>query len=337
MVKQQLEKYQKPKIGFQVLGIILASIFIILSAGLIWFAACDTEQGEIPDVFGWSACSSNGGYDGIPRDALILVRLSQKDQNYEQGKVVAFYYPNAPTSTKIYLGSVVSVEEGNATLYLNQETPELCVDQGLILGRAEYYIEDVGYFLALLEGGYGLILAISILVLFLAILIMFIGNIALRRQRALEAAELEKELDIQEEILEQKRQEAAQLDAPLQDEHQEADASWQEDERELVENTSGVSMEAPEEEQEADKAATKMQISGAADSEQAHICIQAEQRQAEILQKLLQTMQQKKGLDMIVQLTAGEPCMLEIECAWKDVSVVSAILVELQKKHSEAR
>ena len=51
MVKQQLEKYQKPKIGFQVLGIILASVFMILSAGLIWFAACDTEQGELPDVF----------------------------------------------------------------------------------------------------------------------------------------------------------------------------------------------------------------------------------------------------------------------------------------------
>ena len=198
MVKKQLEKYQKPKIGFQVLGIILASIFMILSAGLIWFAACDTEQGELPDIFGWSACSSNGGYQAVPRDAMVLVRLSQAGENYEKGKVVAFYYPNAPTSTKIYLGSVASMEEGSATLYLNEETPELCVDQGLILGRAEYYIEDVGYLLAILEGGYGLILAISILVLFLAILIMFAGNIALRRQRALEAADLEKELDIQE-------------------------------------------------------------------------------------------------------------------------------------------
>lgn len=332
MVKQQLEKYQKPKIGFQVLGIILASIFIILSAGLIWFAACDTEQGEIPDVFGWSACSSNGGYNGIPRDALILVRLSQEGQSYEQGKVVAFYYPNAPTSTKIYLGSISSIEEGKATLYLNEETPELCVDQGLILGRAEYYIEDAGYFLAILEGGYGLILAISILVLFLAILIMFIGNIALRRQRALEAAELEKELDIQEEILEQKRQETAQLDTPLQGESQDDSDSLQEDEAELAEiDAQGVCEEAPAEEQTAEKT-PKMQISGAADSELAHICIQAEQQQAELLQKLIQTMQQKKELEMKVQLAFGEPCTLEIECTWKDVPVVSAILVELQKR-----
>ena len=310
MVKQQLEKYQKPKIGFQVLGIILASIFIILSAGLIWFAACDTEQGEIPDVFGWSACSSNGGYNGIPRDALILVRLSQEGQSYEQGKVVAFYYPNAPTSTKIYLGSISSIEEGKATLYLN----------------------DAGYFLAILEGGYGLILAISILVLFLAILIMFIGNIALRRQRALEAAELEKELDIQEEILEQKRQEAAQLDTPLQGESQDDSDSLQEDEAELAEiDAQGVCEEAPAEEQTAEKT-PKMQISGAADSELAHICIQAEQQQAELLQKLIQTMQQKKELEMKVQLAFGEPCTLEIECTWKDVPVVSAILVELQKR-----
>ncbi len=333
MVKQQLEKYQKPKIGFQVLGIILASVFMILSAGLIWFAACDTEQGELPDVFGWSACSSNGGYDAIPRDAMILVRLSQAEEGYERGKVVAFYYPNAPTSTKIYLGSVVSAEEGTATLYLNQETPELCVDQGLILGRAEYYIEDVGYLLAILEGGYGLILAISILVLFLAILIMFIGNIALRRQRALEAAELEKELDIQEKVLEQKRQEAAQLDAPMQEELQEDETPKQADEAELTEEEIQSSVEdAPAKEQEEDKAAPKMQINGAMDADLARICIQAEQQQAELLQKLIQTMQQKKGLDMSVRLNAGEPCALEIECAWKDVPVVSAILVELQKR-----
>lgn len=329
MVKQQLEKYQKPKIGFQVLGIILASVFMILSAGLIWFAACDTEQGELPDVFGWSACSSNGGYAAIPRDAMILVRLSQAEEGYEPGKVVAFYYPNAPTSTKIYLGSVASVNEGTATLYLNEETPELCVDQGLILGRAEYYIEDVGYLLAILEGGYGLILAISILVLFLAILIMFIGNIALRRQRAREAAELNKELDIQEEILEQKRQEAAQLDAPMQED----ETPKQADEAELTEEEIQSSVEdAPAKEQEEDKAAPKMQINGAMDADLARICIQAEQQQAELLQKLIQTMQQKKGLDMSVRLNAGEPCALEIECAWKDVPVVSAILVELQKR-----
>lgn len=330
MAKQQLEKYQRPKIGFQILGIILASIFIILSAGLIWFAACDTEQGELPDVFGWSACSSNGGYEAIPRDAMILVRLSQAGESYERGKVVAFYYPNAPTSTKIYLGSVASAEEGTATLYLNEETPELCVDQGLILGRAEYYIEDVGYLLAILEGGYGLILAISILVLFLAILIMFIGNIALRRQRALEAAELEKELDIQEKVLEQKRREAARLDAPLPEQDEEDEAAEQEDAGEPAEETVGE--DAPAKEQEAEKAEQKMQMSGAVDSELARICIQAEQQQAELLQKLIQTMQQKKGLEMSVQLNAGEPCALEIECAWKDVPVVSAIVVELQKR-----
>lgn len=330
MAKQQLEKYQRPKIGFQILGIILASIFIILSAGLIWFAACDTEQGELPDVFGWSACSSNGGYEAIPRDAMILVRLSQAGESYERGKVVAFYYPNAPTSTKIYLGSVASAEEGTATLYLNEETPELCVDQGLILGRAEYYIEDVGYLLAILEGGYGLILAISILVLFLAILIMFIGNIALRRQRALEAAELEKELDIQEKVLEQKRREAAQMDAPLPEQDEEDEAAEQEGAGEPAEETVGE--DAPAKEQEAEKAAPKMQMSGAVDSELARICIQAEQQQAELLQKLIQTMQQKKGLEMSVQLNAGEPCALEIECAWKDVPVVSAIVVELQKR-----
>ncbi len=330
MVKKQLEKYQKPKIGFQVLGIILASIFMILSAGLIWFAACDTEQGELPDIFGWSACSSNGGYQAVPRDAMVLVRLSQAGENYEKGKVVAFYYPNAPTSTKIYLGSVASMEEGSATLYLNEETPELCVDQGLILGRAEYYIEDVGYLLAILEGGYGLILAISILVLFLAILIMFAGNIALRRQRALEAAELEKELDIQEEILEQKRQEAAQLDEPLPEPSEEEQPVPQEDEQEAAEENAAQDELAEEQGQE--KRALQMQMSGAMDSELAHICIQAEQQQAELLQKLIQTMQQKKGLDMSVRLTDGVPCTLEIECAWKDVSVVSAILVELQKR-----
>ncbi len=94
------------------------------------------------------------------------------------------------------------------------------MDQGLILGRAEYYIADVGYFLAILEGGYGLVLAISILVLFVAILIMFIGNIALKRRYALEDAQLDAELDVQEEILEKRREEAANFDYRPEDPQQ---------------------------------------------------------------------------------------------------------------------
>ena len=157
---------------------------------------------------------------GVQRDALVLVNLSYGGVNYEQGNVVAFYYPNATTSTKIYLGSISAIEDGQASLYINEKLPELHVDQGLILGRAEYYIADVGYFLAILEGGYGLVLAISILVLFVAILIMFIGNIALKRRYALEDAQLDAELDVQEEILEKRREEAANFDYRPEDPQQ---------------------------------------------------------------------------------------------------------------------
>ena len=66
------------------------------------------------------------------------------------------YYPEAPTATKIYLGSISALEDGQVTLYVNENLPELSINQGYVLGRAEYYIADVGYFFAILEGGYGL-------------------------------------------------------------------------------------------------------------------------------------------------------------------------------------
>ena len=192
MAKQNYtQSYRKPSIAFQVLGIIITTIFLLASGLLIWVAACDTQHGEVPDAFGWSACSSNGEYEGVQRDALVLIDLLDDTASYEQGNVVAFYYPEAPTATKIYLGSISALEDGQVTLYVNENLPELSINQGYVLGRAEYYIADVGYFFAILEGGYGLILAISIAVLCLAILFMFIGNIVLKRRYAAEDEELQ--------------------------------------------------------------------------------------------------------------------------------------------------
>lgn len=337
MVKQKVKKYRKPSIAFQVLGIILVSIFILASGMLIWVASCDAGAGEVPDVFGWSACSSNGAYEGVQRDALVLVNLSHGGVNYERGNVVAFYYPNATTSTKIYLGSVAAIEDGQARLYINEKLPELDVDQGLILGRAEYYIADVGYFLAILEGGYGLVLAISILVLFVAILIMFIGNIALKRRYALEDAQLDAELDVQEEIFEKRREEAANFDYRPQEPQGGGESEGE------LETTSFAEKkeQAPEKAQEAEEPAEaetavrapQTKVSGNAADSLAHISIDADRQQAELLERLLQlAMQQKQVQGAEISLGEGNPCTLSISCEWKDVPIVSAILVEVQKR-----
>lgn len=335
MVKQKVEKYRKPSIAFQVLGIILASIFILASGMLIWVASCDAGAGEVPDVFGWSACSSNGEYEGVQRDALVLVNLSYGGVNYEQGNVVAFYYPNATTSTKIYLGSISAIEDGQASLYINEKLPELYVDQGLILGRAEYYIADVGYFLAILEGGYGLVLAISILVLFVAILIMFIGNIALKRRYALEDAQLDAELDVQEEILEKRREEAANFDYRPEDPQQKGEGEGELEATAFVGKADESFAQGQKKSTEAQVFAGEMQtkVSGNATDSLAHISIDADRQQAELLERLLRlAMQQKQVENAEISLGEGDPCTLSVSCDWKDMPIVSAILAEVQKR-----
>lgn len=338
MAKQNYtQSYRKPSIAFQVLGIIITTIFLLASGLLIWVAACDTQHGEVPDAFGWSACSSNGEYEGVQRDALILIDLLDDTASYEQGNVVAFYYPEAPTATKIYLGSISALEDGQVTLYVNENLPELSINQGYVLGRAEYYIADVGYFFAILEGGYGLILAISIAVLCLAILFMFIGNIVLKRRYAAEDEELQKQLDIQEALLEKKREEAAQIDLHEQKEELSQKAALEPPAfMAKPERAEGQESKMAREEQFSGGDEGSTVISGSADSGVAQIELKAGAQQAEVLKKLFElAVQQNKMKNVSTSWTEGEPGTLHIECSWKDVPVVSAILVEVQKRQKK--
>ncbi len=65
----------------------------------------------------------------------------------------------------------------------------------------------------------------------------------------------------------------------------------------------------------------------------AHISIDADRQQAELLERLLRlAMQQKQVENAEISLGEGDPCTLSVSCDWKDMPIVSAILVEVQKR-----
>ena len=146
-----------------------------------------------------------------------------------------------------------------------------------------------------------------------------------------------KQLDIQEALLEKKREEAAQIDLHEQKEELSQKAALEPPAfMAKPERAEGQESKMAREEQFSGGDEGSTVISGSADSGVAHIELKAGAQQAEVLKKLFElAVQQNKMKNVSTSWTEGEPGTLHIECSWKDVPVVSAILVEVQKRQKK--
>lgn len=174
-------KERKKSLAPRILAIILCVLLLFTAALSIVIAANHVEKGELPYFFGIGVCSYNGAYDNdkdkIPQNAMIFTKKVDS-KALRAGEVVVFYYADAPTLAKLYLASVLEVQEdGSLELYLGEAYGRRTVAAENLRGQMTSYLPYAGYAVSILEGRYGLLLSAATTVLLLAVLVLLIGGL----------------------------------------------------------------------------------------------------------------------------------------------------------------
>ena len=176
-------KERKKSLVPRILAIILCVLLLFTAALSIVIAANHVEKGELPYFFGIGVCSYNGAYDNdkdkdkIPQNAMIFTKKVDS-KALRAGEVVVFYYADAPTLAKLYLASVLEVQEdGSLELYLGEVYGRRTVAAENLRGQMTLYLPYAGYAVSILEGRYGLLLSMATTVLLLAVLVLLIGGL----------------------------------------------------------------------------------------------------------------------------------------------------------------
>lgn len=176
-------KERKKSLVPRILAIILCVLLLFTAALSIVIAANHVEKGELPYFFGIGVCSYNGAYDNdkdkdkIPQNAMIFTKKVDS-KALRAGEVVVFYYADAPTLAKLYLASVLEVQEdGSLELYLGEVYGRRTVAAENLRGQMTSYLPYAGYAVSILEGRYGLLLSMATTVLLLAVLVLLIGGL----------------------------------------------------------------------------------------------------------------------------------------------------------------
>lgn len=174
-------KERKKSLAPRILAIILCVLLLFTAALSIVIAANHVEKGELPYFFGIGVCSYNGAYDNdkdkIPQNAMIFTKKVDS-KALRAGEFVVFYYADAPTLAKLYLASVLEVQEdGSLELYLGEAYGRRTVAAENLRGQMTSYLPYAGYAVSILEGRYGLLLSAATTVLLLAVLVLLIGGL----------------------------------------------------------------------------------------------------------------------------------------------------------------
>lgn len=209
-------KERKKSLVPRILAIILCVLLLFTAALSIVIAASHVEKGELPYFFGIGVCSYNSAYDNdkdkIPQNAMIFAKKVDS-KALRTGDVVVFYYADAPTSAKLYLASVLEVQEdGSLELYLGETYGRQTIAAESLRGQMTSYLPYAGYAVSILEGRYGLLLSAATTVLLLAVLVLLIGGLigdcGERRVRAAIAEARQKNADLGREMAGSEEQEA---------------------------------------------------------------------------------------------------------------------------------
>lgn len=202
-------KERKKSLAPRILAIILCVLLLFTAALSIVIAANHVEKGDLPYFFGIGVCSYNGAYDNdkdkIPQNAMIFTKKVDS-KALRAGEVVVFYYADAPTLAKLYLASVLEVQEdGSLELYLGEAYGRRTVAAENLRGQMTSYLPYAGYAVSILEGRYGLLLSAATTVLLLAVLVLLIGGLigdcGERRVRVAIAEARQKNADLGREMV----------------------------------------------------------------------------------------------------------------------------------------
>lgn len=172
-----------------VISIILCVILLFAAIFAVVIALADFQHGEVPTIFGWGICSSNGEYEPIDKNAAILIRKIDTTDTIKEGDVVLFYYEGARANHKVFAGQVLEIGEETLHVYINEDMMDVEITKSVLRGEVYYYMQHVGYVLNIVEDRYGVILSIAFVVLLISIIILLIGNfVSAGQQRKVVAA-----------------------------------------------------------------------------------------------------------------------------------------------------
>ena len=198
---------KKKSLVLSIVATVICIILLFFAVVSVVVAVNDIEAGELPYFLGIGICSSNGSYEGVEKNAVVLAKkvveseLAAKD-------VVVFYFSSAPTAAKLYLGNIIEVKEnGTLEVYLGEEYANQIIEVEDVRGKAVYSIAHLGYLVEILEGRYGVLLSMATTILLLAIIVLLLGSIiGIRNENRVYAALVkarEKNGQIEQEIHQQ--------------------------------------------------------------------------------------------------------------------------------------
>ena len=177
--------FVKPKKRWPiVLALVLCIMLLFFAVISVVVALADFGHGEIPTIFGWGICSSNGEYEPIDKNAAIFMRKIGDADTVSEGDVVLFYYEGARSNHKVYAGQVLETNVDTLHVYINEDLADVEIGKSVLRGEVHYYVGHVGYILNIIEDRYGVILSIALVVLLLSVMILLIGSyMSIKEQR----------------------------------------------------------------------------------------------------------------------------------------------------------
>lgn len=177
------EMPRKKNLAWNITAMVLCFILLLLSVFFVMVSLYDFDKGEIPYLFRWGISSSNGEYEALQENALLFIWEPKNAAKIPAEEVIAFYYAEAPQHHKLYVGQLIDIEDDMAEIYVNDAESSVRVPVSAIRGYAMYSIGGLGYILSIFEGRYGLVLAIALVVLFVSLLILLVGEMVTELQK----------------------------------------------------------------------------------------------------------------------------------------------------------
>ena len=201
---------KKKSLTLSIIAMIICIVLLFFSVVSVVIAVNDIEAGDMPYFLGVGICSSNGSYEGVEKNAVVLAKKITESELAVKD-VVVFYYPSAPTTAKLYLGTITELkEDGTLEVYLGNESVNQNIDAADVRGKAVYSIAHLGYLVEILEGRYGVLLSMATTILLLAIIVLLLGGmIGIRNENRVYAAlteAKEKNGQIEKEIRSQEKE-----------------------------------------------------------------------------------------------------------------------------------
>ncbi|MBR6816463.1 MAG: hypothetical protein IKM60_03075 [Clostridia bacterium] len=160
-----------------IIGIVICVLLLMMAIVSVVIAVSDAGEGELPYFLGTGICSSNGIYEGVDKNAVVLAKKASEN-TLAAGDVIVFYHAEAQTASKLYLANVLEVkDDGMLSVYLGEQLGDMDISMDLVRGEAAYSVGGLGRIVSIMEGKYGILLSMALCLLLLAIIVLLTGNV----------------------------------------------------------------------------------------------------------------------------------------------------------------